>query len=59
MVGNRRKMSYSGTVGALSVAIIYHSIYNVMVQSAYPLLGILLPLVTFIPLSLAVNYKKR
>ena len=44
-----RKLSYTGTVAALSAAIIYHSIYNVMVQSVYPVLGILLPATTFVP----------
>lgn len=49
-VSSDRKLSYAGTVAALSVAIIYHSIYNIMVQSGYPILGILLPIVTFVPL---------
>ena len=47
LVGSGKKFSFTGTVAALSVAIIYHSIYNITVQSAYPMLGILLPLVTF------------
>lgn len=45
-----KKQSYAGTVAAVSVSIIYHSIYNIMVQSAYPLIGILLPIASFIPL---------
>ena len=52
-----RKLSYAGTVAALSSAIIYHSIYNIMVQSAYPAIGVLLPIVTFIPLLLLMNKK--
>lgn len=50
VAGSDRKLSYSGTVAALSAAIIYHSIYNIMVQSKYPALGILLPIATFLPL---------
>lgn len=51
------KLSHAGTVAALSSAIIYHSIYNIMVQSAYPAIGVLLPIVTFIPLLLLMNKK--
>ncbi len=54
-----KKLSYTGTVAALSTAIIYHSIYNIMVQSAYPLLGILLPMITFIPIIIAINGRRR
>lgn len=53
-----RKLSYTGTVAALSAAIIYHSIYNIMVQSEHPVLGILLPAVTYIPLVIAMSKKK-
>ncbi len=54
-----RKLSYAGTVAALSTAIIYHSIYNMMVQSDYPILGILLPCVTFIPFLIYIKRKKQ
>lgn len=52
-----RKFSYTGTVAALSATIIYHSIYNIMVQSSYPLLGILLPIVTYIPIVIVMKKK--
>lgn len=45
-----KKLSFSGVVAAISAAIIYHSIYNILVQSAYPAVGILLPIASFIPL---------
>ena len=50
LVREDKRLFRTGTVAALSAAIIYHSIYNIMVQSEYPLLGIILPVVTFIPL---------
>lgn len=53
-----KRMSYAGTVAALSIAIIYHSIYNIVVQSAYPVLGILLPTVTFVPLLITLKKRK-
>lgn len=46
----RKKLFYSGIFAMLSVAIIYHSIYNSLVQSAYPVVGIVLPIFTYIPL---------
>ncbi len=57
-VNNDSKLTYTGTVAALSAAIIYHSIYNIIVQSAYPALGILLPIVTYVPLVIALRKKR-
>lgn len=54
---SHRKLSFTGTVSALSAAIIYHSIYNIMVQSRYPFIGILLPVMTFIPLLIVLDRK--
>ena len=48
-VHTKRKLFYTGTTALLSVAIIYHSIYNTLVQSSHQLVGFLLPVVTFIP----------
>ena len=53
-----KKISYTGTIAALSTAIIYHSIYNIMVQSAHPMLGILLPITTYIPLLIVLGKKR-
>lgn len=54
-----RKLSFAGTVAALSAAIIYHSIYNIMVQSQYPVLGILLPIATFIPMMIVLINRRN
>ncbi len=54
-VSRNRRLSHAGTVAALSVAIIYHSVYNIMVQSDYPILGILLPVISYIPLIAVMN----
>ena len=58
VASTERKLSYTGTVAALSAAIIYHSIYNIIVQSPYPMLGVLLPIVTYIPLLIVVSKKR-
>ena len=44
----RRKLFYTGTVGLLSAAIIYHSVYNTLVQSDYQMYGLALPVITFL-----------
>ena len=46
----RKKFRYTGTFAALSSAIIYHSVYNTVIQSRYSTAGIILPLITYIPL---------
>ena len=57
-VHSRRKLFYTGTTALLSTAIIYHSIYNTLVHSGVPFLGYLLPMLTFIPLTVVLRRKK-
>ena len=54
-VHTKRKLFYTGTTALLAAAIIYHSVYNTLVQSAHPSVGFLLPLVTFIPALVLLN----
>ena len=49
-VKKRRKMFYSGTFALLTMACIYHGIFNMLVQSDYKYLGFVLPAVTYIPI---------
>lgn len=46
----RRKLFYTGSVALLSAAVIFHSIYNTLVQSRQMIFGVLLPLLAFLPL---------
>ena len=48
-VKNRRKLFAVGTFGLLSTAIVYHGIYNILIQSEYSIVGALLPIATYIP----------
>ena len=48
-VKKKRKMFAVGTFGFLSTAIVYHGIYNILIQSKDSLIGALLPIVTYIP----------
>ena len=54
-VHTRRKLFYTGTVALLAVAMIYHSVYNTLVQSQHQLVGFLLPVITFIPVLALLN----
>ena len=48
-VKKKRKLFAVGTFGLLSAAIVYHGIYNILIQSEYTIIGALLPIVTYIP----------
>ena len=54
-VHTRRKLFVTGTLALLSAAVIYHSVYNTLVQSEHELVGFLLPVVTLIPVLLLLN----
>ena len=56
----RRKVFAVGIFALLSLAITYHGIYNMLVQSEYQVIGVLLPIVTYIPFLLwRMKIKKR
>ena len=48
-VKKKKKLFAVGTFGLLSTAIVYHGIYNILIQSKYNLIGALLPMATYIP----------
>ena len=48
-VKKKSKLFAVGTFGLLSTAIVYHGIYNILVQSEYIIVGALLPIITYIP----------
>ena len=48
-VKKKRKLFAVGTFGLLSTAIVYHGIYNILIQSEYEIVGALLPIATYIP----------
>lgn len=57
-VRKRKKLFYTGTFGLLTVAVIYHALYNLLVQSAYPYVGFLLPIATYLPV-VVLQLKRR
>lgn len=48
-VRKKRKLFMVGTFGLMSTAIVYHGIYNILIQSKYNIVGALLPIVTYVP----------
>ena len=58
-IKKRRKLFYCGTFALLSTAIIYHATYNLLVQSKYQYIGVLLSILTYIPLLLIVRPKLK
>ena len=55
-VKKKKKLFYCGTFALLAMAMIYHGIFNMLVQSDYKYLGFFLPAVTYIPI-LILHYK--
>lgn len=58
MVRKRRKLFATGTFAFLAAATIYHSLFNLLIQSDYMLVGALLPIVTYIPL-VYLSHKRK
>ena len=48
-VKKKSKLFVVGTFGLLSTAIVYHGIYNILIQSDYIIIGAFLPIITYIP----------
>ena len=48
-VKKKSKLFAVGTFGLLSTAIVYHGVYNILIQSRFSIVGALLPIATYIP----------
>ena len=46
-----RKLFYTGSFAILISAAIFHSAYNALIGSSYEIVGLLLPIITLVPLS--------
>ena len=58
-VKKKSKLFAVGTFGLLSTAIVYHGIYNILIQSEFSIVGALLPIATYIPFFVwRIKYKK-
>ena len=52
-INKNKKLFIVGTFSLMSLAITYHSVFNMLVQSEFYYLGALLPIITYIPFALA------
>ena len=58
-IRKRRKLFAVGTFALLTMAITYHSIFNMLVQSRYSKIGAFLPLVTYLPFLIWRHFKQK
>lgn len=58
-VKKKSKLFAVGTFGLLSTAIVYHGIYNILIQSKFSIVGALLPIATYIPFFIWRMYFKN
>lgn len=54
-VHTRRKLFRTGTVAMLAVATVYHATYNTIVQSSHLWMGVLLPVITLVPVLILMD----
>ncbi len=54
----RRKLALTGTYGLLILATMYHACFNLLIQSPYRFYGILMPVMTFLPI-LLILYRSK
>ena len=58
-VKKKRKLFAVGTFGLFSTAIVYHGVYNILIQSKFSTAGALLPIATYIPFVVwRIKYRK-
>lgn len=57
-IRKRQKLFAVGVFACLTAAVTYHSIFNMLIQSRYPIVGALLPIITYLPF-LSWRYARR
>ena len=58
-VYTRRKLFRTGTVAMLAVATVYHATYNTLVQSTHLWMGVLLPVITLVPVLILMDRTEK
>lgn len=58
-VHTRRKLFFTGTIAMLSVATVYHATYNTIVQSTHLWMGVLLPVITLVPVLMLMDRTEK
>jgi len=58
LIRKRKKLFFFGTFALLQAAMLYHAVYNALIQSSCPNLGYFMPVITYIPV-IYVIYKMK
>lgn len=58
-VRKQKKLFYTGTFGLLSVAITFHAIFNLLIQSKYDWAGMLMPIAIYLAFQGGRLYRRR
>jgi RsiW-degrading membrane proteinase PrsW (M82 family) len=58
LIKRRRKLFVCSTFAWLMTASIYHSLYNMLVQSEYWYIGALIPIVSYVPVAIIIKKRK-
>ena len=58
-VHTRRKLFLTGTIAMLSASTVYHATYNTIVQSTHLWMGVLLPVVTLVPVLILMDRTEK
>ena len=58
LIKRRRKLFACSTFAWLMVATIYHSLYNMLVQSDYWYVGVAIPAISYIPVAVVIKKRK-
>ena len=58
-IKNEKKFFVCGTFALYSMAVVYHSIYNSLIQSEYKYIGALIPMLTYIPVVIILLHMRR
>jgi len=55
----RKKLFFTGTFALLILAMIYHGIFNALIQSSFRYIGMILPIATFLPIGISIRKKRK
>lgn len=58
-VYTRRKLFRTGTVAMLAISTVYHATYNTIVQSTHLWMGVLLPVITLVPVIMLIERTEK
>lgn len=58
LIKKRKKLFLCSTFALLLTASIYHSMFNMLVQSDYMYVGVMIPIVTYIPIAIVIKKRK-